>query len=470
MLRVRSMLLGLLLVLAAAAAANACSDNTSPAASPTPTVIVQSPPGGAAGSPAVSPTAAPAARTSVPSGAKRLGTPSGIAYTGSVPSFPALAGAKVSFGVNGNAFYAIEMPNKWNGDLVMWAHGFAGFGTDLEVDVPNTTLRQAWIDQGYAWAASSYSENGYVPGIGADDTLALKKLFEQQFKKAGKTYIVGESMGGNVVALALEKQADEYDGGLALCGAIGGEEQIDYLFSWTLVGEFIGGVPIPFLQGQSSTMTTALLGLSSKLGTPTQPTEKGRQFLSVIQQLTGGPRPFYLEGLAQQYVINFGFALADPERKLLALRAATNQDAKYQIEPGLGLTDQQVNDGVRRIAPEKDARNASDHPDAVPTTGKISDPLLTLHNTGDLFVPIVQEQTYRTKANAAGKGDLLVQRAIRDAGHCKFSAAEQLAAWNDLAAWVNTGKKPAGDDLSGDLSDIGKQFTNPLRAGDPGTK
>ena len=34
--------------------------------------------------------------------------------------------------------------------------------------------------------------------------------------------------------------------------------------------------------------------------------------------------------------------------------------------------------------------------------------------------------------------------------------------------WVEDGKKPGGDDFSGDLRDIGKKFTDPLRPDDPG--
>jgi hypothetical protein len=34
---------------------------------------------------------------------------------------------------------------------------------------------------------------------------------------------------------------------------------------------------------------------------------------------------------------------------------------------------------------------------------------------------------------------------------------------------VQDGRKPAGDEVEGDLSDAGRQFTTPLRANDPGT-
>lgn len=97
-------------------------------------------------------------------------------------------------------------------------------------------------------------------------------------------------------------------------------------------------------------------------------------------------------------------------------------------------------------------------------------PLLSLHNTGDLNVPISQEAEFRRRVEAAGAGDLLVQRAIRDGGHCMFTAAELTTAWKDLRSWVVDGQKPGGDDMLGDLTDVGRQFTNPIRRGDPGTR
>src|SRR5438105_5059312 len=42
------------------------------------------------------------------------------------PSFAALAGARAISGRLGNALYEIEVPDNWNGEVVMYAHGFAG--------------------------------------------------------------------------------------------------------------------------------------------------------------------------------------------------------------------------------------------------------------------------------------------------------------------------------------------------------
>jgi len=399
-----------------------------------------------------------------------LGTSNGIATTAKDPAFVPLPSAKATFGKLGNAVYQVEMPDKWNRDVVYYAHGFAGFGTEVSVDAPPRALREQLIAGGFAWAASSYSENGYVPGIGADDTLALKRLFEEKFGKATRSYLVGASMGGNVVALSLENFPNDYDGALAVCGALAGEEQIDYLTSWVALAEFTSGVKIPISEGSKDIGSVLLQQLPKALGTPGAPTDRGKQFASSIRLLTGGPRPFFLEGFKEQYVVNFGLALLDPERKGLAASAATNEGVKYTIESGLGLTSEQLDAGVRRFKADPKSRDATTHPDAVPTSGKISKPLLTLHGTGDLFVPISHEQSYRKKVETAGKGDLLVQRAIRSGGHCKFSAEEMTTAFTDLVAWVSDGKKPKGDDLLGDLSDMGRQFTVPIRPGDPGTK
>ena len=63
----------------------------------------------------------------------------------------------------------------------------------------------------------------------------------------------------------------------------------------------------------------------------------------------------------------------------------------------------------------------------------------------------------------------LVQRLMRSAGHCTFSAQEQIAAFDDLAKWVRQGVRPEGDEVLGDLTNAGLKFTQPLRSGDPGT-
>ena len=81
------------------------------------------------------------------------------------------------------------------------------------------------------------------------------------------------------------------------------------------------------------------------------------------------------------------------------------------------------------------------------TSGRIKAPVLTLHGLGDLFVPFSQVQIYAEKVEKWGASDLLVNRAIREFIHGEFTQEELTTAFSDLVDWVETGVKPAGDDV-----------------------
>src|SRR6266498_2621534 len=68
------------------------------------------------------------------------------------PKFDALPGAKASFGNYDGGLYRIEIPEKWNGDLVLYAHGFVpnGGAQGSLLRVGNAPIRQHLVDEGYA--------------------------------------------------------------------------------------------------------------------------------------------------------------------------------------------------------------------------------------------------------------------------------------------------------------------------------
>src|SRR5262249_5966047 len=145
------------------------------------------------------------------------------------------------------AGWRIEVPANWNGDLVLYAHGYAGTGAQLSVGNP-AFIRDVLIAKGYAWAASSYRANGYVPGVGADDTNDLIKIFQDVVRtadgkkvKPNRIYPYGVSMGGHVVGNMIEKWRNSFAGALPVCGVMGDNELFDffqdqYLLAETLVG------------------------------------------------------------------------------------------------------------------------------------------------------------------------------------------------------------------------------------------
>ena len=383
------------------------------------------------------------------------------------PTFDPLPGAKAFSGKYDGGVYRVEIPDKWNGELMLSAHGYVAAtpGRGLELRVGNPLFRQHLIDEGFAWAASSYRCNGYVPGQGLVDTMALTDIFTKANNgvAARRVYLTGTSMGGHVTVLGMHEFPTSFAGGLAMCAA--GPELFDYNVAVGAAAEVITGVQFKSpatLRGDTAKMTDLL-------GHPPDYTAAGRQLASVEINISGGPRPFAVEGLERYFLQNIGGgALAGSTSN--ASRAVTNVNYKYSIDADLGLSADRLNAAVRRKAADPEIRNPmGPFEELVPFDGQIERPLLTMHGTGDLFVPIHLEQTLNRAVTAAGKQDLLVQRVYRIAGHCGFNAAEEGRSFDDLVTWVREGKKPAGDNVMGDLSNAGRTFTSPLRDKDPGT-
>jgi pimeloyl-ACP methyl ester carboxylesterase len=382
------------------------------------------------------------------------------------PKFEALEDAKAFFGQYDGGIYRIEIPDKWNGELALYAHGFvSNAGTNgAALRVGNSPIREHLIKEGYAWAASSYRCNGYVPGQGLLDTMALTDLFTKfnNGRAPQRVYLTGTSMGGHVTLLGMHEFPTAFAGGLAMCPA--GPELFDFFAATGAAAEVITGV-----QFKLDTMPADLAKMAELLGKPPDYTDRGRQLASVEIDISGGPRPFAVEGLASRFMGNIsGAAIAGSATP--SNRAVMTTQIKYAIDEGLGLTADALNARARRKALDAEIRNPNGpYDELVPFDGKLERPVLTMHGTGDLFVPIVLEQSLKRAVVAAGKQDRLRQRVYRIAGHCGFSQPEMVKAFDDLTIWVHKGKKPDGDEVSGDLRNAGLTFTEPLRPNDPGT-
>jgi pimeloyl-ACP methyl ester carboxylesterase len=211
------------------------------------------------------------------------------------PRFDALPGAKAYFWQYDGGIYKIEIPDNWNGDLALYAHGFvANSGAQgSALRVGNSPIRDHLIKEGYAWAASSYRCNGYVPGQGLLDTMALTDLFTKfnGGRAPQRVYLTGTSMGGHVTLLGMREFPTSFAGGLAMCPA--GPELFDFFATTAGAAEVITDV-----QTKLDTMQADVAKMNEMLGKPPDYTEKGRQLASVEIQITGGPRPFAMEGLA----------------------------------------------------------------------------------------------------------------------------------------------------------------------------
>jgi pimeloyl-ACP methyl ester carboxylesterase len=391
------------------------------------------------------------------------------------PLTPALVDGqptRVLQGTHRHAAYVIEVPPRWNGDLAMWAHGYRGQGTVLTVDPPGYGLRQRMLDQGYAWAASSYYANGFDIRAGVLSTKDLAELFGRLVHRPHRTYIAGVSMGGYVIGRSLEQYPHLYDGALPMCGVMGDQRLIDYFLDFQLTAQALAGMPA--YPAPADYLTAVVPAIQATLGINTinplapEPTDpRGVQFRDITVNLTGGPRPGAAASFA--YWKDFVFSLGAP---------AVTSDTTAQ-DPGLIGTNLftryapnapvDVNRAVERVAPARPWERLSGGLTQVPRIdGRPRVPVLSLHDIGDLFVPFSMEQVYATRAGWNGQSKLFVSRAIRANGHCEFTGPELARGFDDLVSWVRTGHRPAGDAILDRRvvarGDFGCQFTVGVRA------
>jgi hypothetical protein len=195
------------------------------------------------------------------------------------------------------------------------------------------------------------------------------------------------------------------------------------------------------------------------MGEPGYYTERGRRFDSVVKYLSGGDVPLRLEGLLERYVQDLNPRDPGPGRAREFARHADTRHIHYDIDPGLGVDADTLNRDIPRVVPAPGARSYDVNPVFAELTGNIQVPVMSLHETGDFRVPFRLEQDYRRRAEKAGTSHLLVQRAVRRPGHCGIENAVREAAFDDLVTWLENGTGPAGDDVLGDVSQLGLGWT-----------
>lgn len=374
--------------------------------------------------------------------------------------------SRVLFGQESGAAYQIEVPNDWNGDLVIWAHGFNGNGPLLCAGVPN--LRQHYIDNGYAWATSSYETNGYDVGQGVQDSYELLSIFRRQVERPDRVYMTGASMGGHVTAVAIERYRGSFDGAMPVCGALGDKELFDYFLDANVTAAALAGAPKPPFPVEPQAYATyvntevvPVLGVNPQPGTLVPSSPAGMAWGAAVEQRSGGTRPGFASAFGFWNAFGFGelpqipflFGLypgtTDGTIGIARGNVTDNTATVYQLDgdPELTPAEHALNASVLRVEADPQGRPRPSLNGIPEVRGRIDIPVMTLHNLGDLFVPFSMEQVYAERVAENGDPDLLTQRAIRGTVHCDFTQEELSTAFDDLVQHVETGEKPSGDDV-----------------------
>jgi len=370
-------------------------------------------------------------------------------------------------GVLGGAAYRVEVPANWNGKLVMYAHGYAGTGNVL--GVTNPSIRRYLIQNGYAWAASSYSKNYYDVRTGVEDTNALALAFNdiatqnaRPLAAPTKIYITGHSMGGHITAAAIEEEASTtanhkvaYAGAVPMCGVVGDSELFDVFSGMQVTAQVLAGVPKYPTTGWadiSALVTSTLFStFPGSPGVPIATTAIGNKYKSVVKNLTGGERPMFDLGLAYggSFPSSYGTFGGDGTVSGILTKNVIDTNRFTYVIDGDVAGSAALNAAALKLTADPDAnRLRRDGLRWIPkANGDIKIPVVSIHTLGDLFVPFVMEQVYQQRVAAKGNSAWLVQRAIRGISHCDFTIAEQATAFDDMIKWERDGVKPAGDDV-----------------------
>jgi pimeloyl-ACP methyl ester carboxylesterase len=116
----------------------------------------------------------------------------------------------------------------WNGELVVFAHGYVPAGQPLgfyHLVLPDGTPLPTLVQSlGYAFATTSYRQNGLAILEGVDDVRQLVAAFPSP----ALTHVVGVSEGGLVATLLAERWPELFRSSVAACAPIGSfRAQID---------------------------------------------------------------------------------------------------------------------------------------------------------------------------------------------------------------------------------------------------
>jgi len=363
-----------------------------------------------------------------------------IALIGLFPILTAYGETKAvtEIGTLSGAAYRIDIPAEWNRRVVVFFHGTTEKPVTFAQDEALSPMLSQLVQRKYAVIQSGYSAGGWVLEEAAADTERLRQFFVSKRGKATQFLVAGMSMGGTLTAMTIEQRPDIYAGALSLCGAI---EPSDALFQrdFALAAAFdfyFPGVLPPLVPVPTSYVADKAV------------TDK------IAAALTS--KPAAAESLMRWYGAGDLAALPDviadtlTDFRDLQRRTGGNPLGNADLIYTDTGDDTALNAGVRRY--RADAKATAWLARWYTPSGKLTRPMLALHDVGDPLVPAAGAFTYAMTAQRAGYGEQFVQQYVDRSGHCVFEPEEVARAFDQLVDWVDMGKRPVSGKLRGAAS------------------
>jgi pimeloyl-ACP methyl ester carboxylesterase len=339
----------------------------------------------------------------------------------------------IDIGKHDGVDYRIDIPANWNHELVMFYHGYAIDPVKFPTVQPISPMFTPLLERGYAIAQSSYSQTGWAVQQAYAETEKLREHFISKHGKPTRYLVMGMSMGGTLSVLTIESKPDVYAGALSLCGAIGPSDAM-FQRDFALRAAFDYYFP-------------DALGPLAPVADDYQP--DARVEAKIASAFASHPEA--VQALLRWYGAaekkNLGPIIAFNTFEVKEMQQRTHAspfDNAELIYVGSG-DDAALNDGVKRYRGDAKAREYLAK--WYTPTGKLTRPLLELHDTGDPLVPASDASAYAAVAQRSGHGDNFVQQYVNREGHCVFTPQEIARAFDELVEWTRSGKRPISGKL-----------------------
>lgn len=341
---------------------------------------------------------------------------------------------KLDTGILNDAAYEIQIPEKWNKKLVLYAHGYEMPSTPRNTLGANPVL-DVFLQKGFAVARSSYRRTGWALPEGVDDTEGVRQYFIKKYGKPDSTFITGHSMGGGITIATIEKFPQFYHGGLALCPLASRPYELTKraFDSYVVFNALFPGLLPPVADVMSGKAPAVFTGDFQ---------EKVKQAYGIIGKIK------YKDHILAEFAklhdlkthdIPFNLMFLDGVLRDLATQSGGNPfDNTNTVYSGFP-DDWEINKKVERVA----ATASNQRLTTYDRTGIVDKPLLMMHTTYDQLIPpqygIVH---YDNLVHAKRKEHNLKTFLTNGQGHCAFSAEQTAIAFDALRHWAKSGKKP----------------------------
>jgi len=362
----------------------------------------------------------------------------------------------ISGKTKGPAYYTISVPDVWNGDLVIWNHGY-----DFAEPAPNPDLgplADLQLSEGYAVAASSYQQSQWAVFKTRKDIRRLIKKFKKEFDEPNNIILTGASLGGIASADALERgNLKNVTGAYTICGAMAGSRVWDGAHDARLTYDAIcGDIPAAAISGGATGLPRGIPGIPPEqvaaaanecMGLLTPPefqTPEQQARLVKFLSATGLPANFIITDMV--FATNGLSNLIFDHGKLRGKTGVGNIGVQYS-DPDINATIERVK--ANRRAAKRLKRNYT--PD-----GDLEDEIkiVSIHTDKDGLVIVENQKEYQDVVESQ---QLSVGVLVEDVPtHCGFNVAETVAGWESLRAWLDGGAQPNAAVLQGTCLAVAK--------------